>query len=254
MLPLFYSTDITIMAIYFISDLHLSEHEPHLTQLFEHFMAQILQPQDTLYILGDLFEYWIGDDQDSATIQRIKTLLKDLAARQIQWYFLAGNRDFLIGKKFLKQTGGNLLPEKYLLTVGPHKVLLLHGDTLCTLDHNYQAFRKKVQQRWVQKLFSLIPLKKRLNIVSKMRQKSQQQGEYLNDAMMDVVEADVMQEFNHYDADIMIHGHVHRPAIHIYDNQAQKRYRYVLADWNQQGNYLRFDKQGFELRYFDVTN
>ena len=145
------------MALYFISDLHLSDHQPHLLKLFEHFIQNILMPYDVLYILGDLFEYWIGHNKNSAADIKIHTLLKTLEQRKIKWFFLAGNRDFLVGKKFLQKIHGVQLPEKTLIDLDGQQTLLLHGDTLCTFDVAYQTFRHKVQQKWLQRLFLCQP-------------------------------------------------------------------------------------------------
>jgi UDP-2,3-diacylglucosamine hydrolase len=234
------------MTTYFTSDIHLTDTKPQLLKLFEYFIRHILQSGDTLYILGDLFEYWIGDDQTSYVVQTTKTLLKHLAKRRVRWYFLAGNRDFLIGKKFLQETHGILLPEKEIITLNHHKILLLHWDTLCTNDYAYQAWRKKVQKKWLQKLFLMLPLWARQRMADRMRAQSLRQGALLTEMMMDVVEHSVAEEFEKYAVDVIIHGHVHRPAVHIYDTD---KMRYVLADWDEKGNYLAYDGQ-FELKYF----
>jgi UDP-2,3-diacylglucosamine hydrolase len=243
------------MSTYFISDIHLSDHQPQLLKLFKYFIESILQPNDTLYILGDFFEYWVGDDQYSHMVNQTKQLLKALAQRNIEWYFLAGNRDFLLGKKFLAKTHGKLLAEKTLIPLGAHRVLLLHGDTLCTNDSAYQAWRSKVQKKWLQKLFLFLPLSWRQSIANRMRQKSMMQGQRLTLDMMDVAETAVQEDFDAYQANIMIHGHVHRPGIHIYQNkQGAPLTRYVLADWGTMGNFLRYDGQQFDLVYFNLDS
>jgi UDP-2,3-diacylglucosamine hydrolase len=243
------------MSTYFISDLHLSDHQPHLLKLFKYFIESILQPHDTLYILGDFFEYWIGDDQTSHVVNHTKQVLKTLARRQIQWYFLAGNRDFLLGKKFLAETHGELLAEKTVVSLGAHRVLLLHGDTLCTNDLAYQAWRRKVQQKWLQKLFLILPLSWRQSIANRMRQKSMMQGQQLTLDMMDVEEKAVQEDLNAYQVNTMIHGHVHRPGIHIFRNEQGLSFtRYVLADWGTMGNFLRYDGQQFDLVYFNLDS
>lgn len=235
------------MTTYFISDLHLSDQHPHLLKLFEHFIKEVLHENDQLYILGDLFEYWIGDDQISHTNNVVKRLLKNLQMRKISWYFLAGNRDFLVGKKFLEETNGILLPEKKVITLNGKSVLLLHGDTLCTNDVVYQAFRRKVNQKWLQKLFLMLPFVWRQKLANRLRDRSMAQGQALTEEMMDVAEVSVQEAFHGYQVDVMIHGHVHRPGVHVYTTTI----RYVLADWDTMGNYLRHDDQnGFSLNYF----
>lgn len=242
------------MADYFISDLHLSDHEPHLFKLFEYFLIAILKPKDMLYILGDLFEYWIGDDGTSNTIQQIKILLSSLQQRHIQWFFLAGNRDFLLNKKFLRQTNGIALSEKTLITRDNQRIMLLHGDTLCTYDLAYQAFRRQVNKKWVQRLFLTLPFFVRQNLVKKMRAKSMAQGKVLDEKIMDVAEETVAEEFEQFQADVMIHGHVHRPGAHAYWRiPTQKwQWRYVLADWDNKANYLVYDKGQFTSHYLSL--
>jgi UDP-2,3-diacylglucosamine hydrolase len=240
------------MALYFIADLHLSDRQPHLLKLFEHFIQNILMPNDTLYILGDLFEYWIGSNKNSTTDMQIHRLLKTLKTRKIKWFFLAGNRDFLIGKKLLKNIHGIPLAEKALIDLDGQPTLLLHGDTLCTFDLAYQAFRHKVQQKWLQRLFLSLPFFIRKNLVVRMRKKSEQSGQVLDKKMMDVAEHTVLEEFHAFNANIMIHGHVHLPGIHRYWDEQKQQWltRYVLADWDAQGNYLCYNNQQLTLAYF----
>ncbi len=240
------------MAIYFISDLHLTDNQPHLNKLFTHFVHHILQPYDTLYILGDWFEYWIGEDFSSLTQKIIVRLLLSLRERKITWYFLAGNRDFLLNEKTLKKYDGHLLPEYYLMTLNQQKTLLLHGDMLCTDDVKYQAWRKKVHQKWLQKLFLILPLKIRKKIADRMREKSQQQAMELTQTMMDVNKESVLKTFSDFKITLMIHGHVHKPGVHFYWDSLKQEWltRYVLADWDIMGNFLRYDNDQFELAYF----
>jgi UDP-2,3-diacylglucosamine hydrolase len=243
------------MAHYFISDLHLSDEQPHLLELFEYFLSNVLKPRDTLYILGDLFEYWVGEDKQSNTIQQVKILLLNLQKRQIEWFFLAGNRDFLLNKTFIAKTHGTLLPEKKCIILDDHPVLLLHGDTLCSNDLAYQAFRRKVTQKWLQHLFLWLPFFIRKKIALQMRKQSSTQGKILDEKIMDVCERTVAEEFEQYQARIMIHGHVHRPGVHAYWQQKnqQWQWRYVLADWDKKANYLRYADGAFTLHYLSMA-
>jgi len=244
------------MAYYFISDLHLSDNEPHLLELFEYFLTNVLKQNDTLYILGDLFEYWIGEDKHSKAIKQVKTLLLNLKKRHIQWFFLAGNRDFLLGKKFLQDTYGTLLPEKQVITLDQYRILLLHGDTLCSYDVSYQAFRRTVKQKWLQLLFLSLPFFIRKKIVARMRDKSTAQGKMLDKKIMDVAEQTVAEDLEKFQTEIMIHGHVHRPGVHAYwhaKNQ-QWQWRHVLADWDEKANYLCYNQGHFTLHYLSLPH
>lgn len=244
------------MSYYFISDLHLSDHEPHLLELFEYFLTNILKQHDTLYILGDLFEYWIGEDKHSKTIQHIKTLLQNLKKRHIQWFFLAGNRDFLLSKKFIHDTHGILLPEKQVITLDQQRLLLLHGDTLCSDDVAYKAFRRKVNKKWLQRLFLSLPFRIRKKIVQRMRAKSIAQGKILDEKIMDASEQTIAEDLEKFQVEIMIHGHVHRPGVHAYWNTQRKQWqwRYVLADWDEKANYLCYHQGQFTLHYLSLPH
>jgi len=146
------------MPIYFIADLHLSESHPQLTALFQKFIQEKAVHAQAVYILGDLFDFWIGDDENSPLVQTIKQTIHDLTKRGIACYFIHGNRDFLIGKTFARDTGMTLLPEYAVVDLFGTPTLLCHGDTLCTDDHSYQKFRRTVHQKWLQRLFLLLPL------------------------------------------------------------------------------------------------
>lgn len=159
------------MTTYFIADLHLAEDRPHLTQLFVDFMQHKAPQAEQLYILGDLFDFWIGDDENSLLIETVKTQIRNLVKQGVPCYFIHGNRDFLIGKKFAQDCGLILLPTYHLIDLYGQKTLLCHGDTLCTDDVNYQRYRKKVHQKWRQWLFLHLPLKIRLKIATKIRKK-----------------------------------------------------------------------------------
>jgi len=171
---------------YFISDLHLSENRPELTALFVDFMQNLAPQAERLYILGDLFDFWIGDDEQSALIQQVKDLIKSVSERGVQCYFQHGNRDFLIGERFSKETGAQLLPDYQLIPLYDKKILLCHGDTLCIDDEDYQQFRRRVHQKWLQRLFLCLPLKVRVKIAEKIRAKSNQDKQAKSQEIMDV--------------------------------------------------------------------
>ena len=160
------------MTTLFISDLHLSAERPDMTACFLRFMAEDTKNIDALYVLGDLFEMWIGDDEDSPFLQQIKQAFKTLTDSGVPCYFIHGNRDFLIGKRFSHQTGVQLLPEHCVIELYGKPTLILHGDTLCIEDEAYQRYRKKVHNKFIQWLFFRIPLSRRIKIGEKFRSKS----------------------------------------------------------------------------------
>lgn len=216
----------------FISDLHLSPKEPLVTQAFKEVLSGPAQKADTLYILGDFFETWIGDDDQSAfNLDIIKTLRHFTQTTKIPTYFMHGNRDFLIGERFAQQTGIILIPDPTLITLYGKRVLLLHGDSLCTLDTAYQAFRKKRSHPLFKMLVYLIPLSIRRKIANLLRQKSQQHQKTIDTSITDVCPQEVDIFFKRYRADMMIHGHTHRPAIHPND-------RIVLGAWHEKASML----------------
>lgn len=212
---------------YFISDLHLSETQPKLTSLFLDFMQNLAPTAEGVYILGDLFDFWIGDDEQSPLIDQVKQAIKQITTQNIPCYFIHGNRDFLIGKRFAQETGMTLLPDYQLIDLYGTPTLLCHGDTLCIDDVKYQQFRKKVHQPWRQWLFRLLPLKVRLKIAEKIRAKSKQDKQQKSSDIMDVNLPFTLQTMENFNAPLLIHGHTHREAIHQYDDKK----RIVLGDW-----------------------
>ena len=214
---------------YFISDLHLSETRPELTALFVDFMQNLAPKAERLYILGDLFDFWIGDDEQSPLIQQVKDLIKSLSAQGVQCYFQHGNRDFLIGQRFAQETGMQLFPDYQVIDLHGKKILLCHGDTLCIDDAAYQQFRRKVHQKWRQRLFLCLPLKVRIKIAEKIRAKSNLDKQGKSAEIMDVNPHFTAQKVQAFGVDLLIHGHTHREAIH----QEQACMRIVLGDWRK---------------------
>ncbi|MGR3807496.1 UDP-2,3-diacylglucosamine diphosphatase [Pasteurella testudinis] len=232
---------------YFIADLHLSEQQPHLTALFSRFMQNEAVKGEALYILGDLFDFWIGDDENSALAQLVQTEIKRLTDKGIKVYFQHGNRDFLIGKRFTEKCGLMLLPEYQIVNLYGTPVLLCHGDTLCTDDINYQAYRKKVHSIWRQKVFLCLPLFIRLRIANKIRRKSQRQKSEKPVQIMDVNPDFVLNTMQRFAVETLIHGHTHRQAIHHSHAQNRTFTRIVLGDWRKSAPYLVYDKNGYEF-------
>lgn len=227
--------------IYFISDLHLSENQPKITELFLKFMQQKAPLAERVYILGDLFDFWIGDDEQSPLIEQVKTAIKNLTTSGVKCYFICGNRDFLIGKRFAKETGMEILPDYQLIDLYGKKTLLCHGDTLCIDDVKYQQFRRKVHQTWRQKLFLCLPLFIRLNIANKIRAKSQQDKQSKSSEIMDVNPEFTANKVAERGAELLIHGHTHREHIHTENGFI----RIVLGDWKSDyASILAVDETG----------
>lgn len=227
--------------IYFIADLHLNEAQPEITAHFLQFMQQKAPLAEAVYILGDLFDFWIGDDEDSALIHQVKQAISSLTQTGVPCYFICGNRDFLIGKRFATACGMQLLSDYATLDLYGKKTLICHGDTLCIDDVKYQQFRRKVHQKWRQRLFLCLPLALRLHIARKIRQKSQQDKQGKSAQIMDVNPQFTAQIIEKFDATQLIHGHTHRQAVHF----EPKFTRIVLGDWKADyASILAVDEQG----------
>ena len=240
------------MKTLFISDLHLSELRPDLTAAFIHFLEQEAPSAEALYILGDLFEFWIGDDERSPLQLQVAEALAALNRRGTALYFIHGNRDFMIGKAFARASGMTLLPSVHPLALYGRQVVLLHGDLLCTLDEKYQRFRRITAIGWLRWLFLRLPLSKRLEIAGRMRQGKQGKSLMLMDVTPEAVQA-LLEE---HDASVMIHGHTHKPAVHPLDFAIQDRVsgltqraeRIVLGDWDRSLSVLEASPDGLRLK------
>ncbi|MEZ3499802.1 UDP-2,3-diacylglucosamine diphosphatase [Pantoea sp. KPR_PJ] len=232
----------------FIADLHLCQEEPAITAGFLRFLAREASHCDALYILGDLFEAWIGDDDPSPLHQQVADALRALP---VPVYFIHGNRDFLLGEDYGRVSGMTLLPEEQVLTGYGHRVLILHGDTLCTDDAGYQRFRAKVHQRWLQRLFLALPLFIRQRIAARMRDGSKQANQHKSQTIMDVNAQAVAAAMQRQQVSLMIHGHTHRPAIHAFMLQGQPAKRAVLGAWHARGSMIQLDASGISLIEFD---
>ncbi|HGO5857441.1 TPA: UDP-2,3-diacylglucosamine diphosphatase [Mannheimia haemolytica] len=229
------------MTYYFISDLHLNENQPEITALFLQFMQEKAPLATAVYILGDLFDFWIGDDEESELISNVKSAIHQLTTSGVKCYFICGNRDFLIGKRFSRQTGMQLLPDYQVIDLFNTPTLLCHGDTLCTDDVKYQQFRRKVHQKWRQAFFLCLPLSWRIRIAQKIRAKSKQEKGEKPAEIMDVnpeFTANIVEQFK---VSRLIHGHTHRQAIHM----EEKFTRIVLGDWKSDyASILEVTEQG----------
>src|SRR5690349_2284597 len=198
----------------FISDLHLDEKCSLSSERFVYLLNNLDKSVESLYILGDLFETWIGDDEQTFFYAQIKRALQIISKKGIRIYFLPGNRDFLIGRKFLEETGCQLLPDETKVILYNTPVLLMHGDTLCTEDLSYLRFRQIIRCPLSRVLFLLLPLVLRRNIANKIRQKSKQHTRSAEAYQMDVTQTKVEEIMQQHQVYFLIHGHTHRSAIH----------------------------------------
>jgi len=239
------------MTTLFISDLHLSENHPQNVNWFFQFLQQQAIHADALYILGDLFNVWVGDDDHSPFHQSCITALKTLTDLDIPVYFIHGNRDFLIGRRFAKASGCRLLTEPYFFQLYGTPTLLMHGDTLCTEDLSYLRFRKIIRSWPVKLLFKIIPLSRRKKIAARAREGSSKHMQSVEQHITDASSSEIQRVIQQYQAKLLIHGHTHRPAINLYWRNEQLTQRIVLSDWHQQGNVLVCKSSGErELVYF----
>ena len=223
------------MTKLFISDLHLHQTRPEVTGLFQKFIDDLLtisKGNTELYILGDLFEYWIGDDYEDLLHSEISVQLKNLVKTGIKIYFMPGNRDFLVGKSFLSKTGIKLLKEPTIFSYKNKRIMLSHGDKLCIDDVEYQAFRKIVRSEEWQRNFLNFPIDKRLEILNEARDASIQSQQMKSNEIMDVNESEVAAVIQQNNIDILIHGHTHRPYSHTIEVDGKQSVRLVLGDWS----------------------
>ena len=228
----------------FISDCHLDASRPEVTATLVDFLEKRAVTARSLYILGDLFEVWLGDDDPAPEHQHVIGLLRQLG-QSTDVFFMAGNRDFLLGKTFTDAANMTLLDEPHLLLLDNTRVVLVHGDILCTDDHDYQAFRSMVRVPEWQSTFLAKPLAERQQIAARMRSYSVDAMAQKSMQIMDVNSAAVQDCFRDNEASTIIHGHTHRPAVHTYDSDLS---RIVLGDWGQEPSYLSWKPElGFEL-------
>lgn len=237
------------MTTLFISDLHLDDRRPQITELFLHFLATEARQADALYILGDLFEFWSGDDISNPLNDSVQDGLKALTESGVKCFLVKGNRDFLVSKRFAKRTGMTILGDYTAINLDGQNVLIAHGDTFCTLDEKYQAFRTAVNIPWRQKLFTALPIFVREAIADKIRGKSQAGNQQKSMNIMDVTESEVISKMLEFKCDTLIHGHTHKPYIHDVALSANKQgKRIVLGDWFDQGSVLVWNEGKYDLQ------
>ncbi len=236
----------------FISDLHLQESTPEITRWFLEFLERESGSADALYILGDFFEAWLGDDDYSAYNQQIINALVKAHSIGLKIYIMTGNHDFLLSRGFARMTGAQLMTDPSLIDLYGTPVLLTHGDALCTLDLSYQKLRKWTHNPLMQAIALMAPLSVRRYFAKRMRAKSQSHNGRSDLIISDVTEEAVITEFNKYPSQYMIHGHTHKPKIHTHQlPNGDKLQRIVLDAWFAKANALVWRQNGeFELRYY----
>ena len=229
----------------FVSDLHLATERPNISEVFFEFVGNIASQAEALYILGDLFEYWIGDDDlDEPLNAAVAHALADLGARGVEVYFMHGNRDFLIGREFAALAGAKLISDPTPVELYGTKTVLMHGDTLCTDDVDYQKFRATARNPKFQAEFLAQPIEARRKRVGQLREVNAQAKQAKAAEIMDVAVPTVEETLRAFGYPRLIHGHTHRPARHVHVVDGRNCERWVLNDWYERGGYLRCDADG----------
>ncbi|TFW10599.1 UDP-2,3-diacylglucosamine diphosphatase [Oxalobacteraceae bacterium OM1] len=239
----------------FVSDVHLQASLTHTAEAFLDFLQRHATGAQRLYLLGDLFEYWAGDDDlDDPFHRRIADAIKAVGAAGTSCYWIGGNRDFLAGERFAAACGLSLLEEPYVVELAGHRIVLVHGDAECTDDTGYMLFREQVRTPAWQQQFLAMPLAQRKAVIDGMRSGSRAAQQTKSYEIMDVNADAIAALFGVTDADVMVHGHTHRPGEHVLDVQGKRRVRYVLPDWDcdgaaKRGGWLGLAADGAMTRY-----
>ena len=245
----------TAVCALFISDLHLQPAHPATSTAFFDFLERHARHAQQLYLLGDLFEYWAGDDDIADPFHaRVVAALRAVSDAGVAVYWIAGNRDFLVGAGFAEAANVILLPETWVAEIGGQKVVVLHGDAQCTQDTKYMEFRAMVRQPAWQAQFTAMPLAQRKAIIAGLRADSRKEQGGKSYDIMDVTPQAIADVFAATGADVMIHGHTHRPALHHVDQGGRMRRRYVLPDWEAdatppRGGWIAIDESGVITRH-----
>ena len=222
---------------FFISDCHLDESRPRLIDVFVRFARKQAPAADALYILGDLFDYWVGDDAPAQRLSPVIECLREISAH-LPVYFMHGNRDFLIGKRFAHDSGCRLLGPTEIINLHGRRTLLMHGDLLCSDDRAYQRYRKLIRNPLSRSLIPRLPLSLRLSIAQRLRSLSKRAVASKKPEIMDVSTDTVVNYMQRFKVDQLIHGHTHRPGIHTAEIAGQAWRRIVLGDWYEKGSVL----------------
>ena len=229
---------------YFISDLHLEESRPDITGALFAFLDEIQADASHLYILGDFFEAWIGDDENTPLQQEVAARLRKLSNAGVNIFIMHGNRDFLIGEKFCEQAGAQLLADPSTITIAGESILLMHGDSLCTRDESYMKFRRMIRDPNFLKTFLARPLPDRQQTAAQLRAMSKANNRQKATDIMDVTPEEVPRVMAEHGVRTLIHGHTHRPAVHDLNIDKHPAQRIVLGDWEDPMWALKIDDQG----------
>lgn len=240
------------MSVLFISDLHLEAERPDITRAFLHFLSTRARTAEALYILGDFFEAWIGDDGMDEFQHSIARALRELSDSGTRIFLMHGNRDFLIGQAFCREAGCKLLRDPSLIDLGGEQVLLMHGDNLCTLDVAYMKLRRWLRNPLTLFILRHLPLAARRKLARKLRKESRAQTRMKASEIVDVTPAEVERIMRDKGVRILIHGHTHRPAVHELEIDGRPARRIVLGDWDSQGWALEADEQGMQQAPFPL--
>ena len=240
------------MSVLFISDLHLEAERPDITRAFLHFLATRARTAEALYILGDFFEAWIGDDGMDEFQHSIARALRELSDTGTRIFLMHGNRDFLIGQAFCREAGCTLLRDPSLIDLDGEKILLMHGDSLCTLDVAYMKLRRWLRNPLTLFILRSLPLATRHKLARKLRKESRAQTRMKASEIVDVTPAEVERIMRDKGVRILIHGHTHRPAVHELEIDGRPARRIVLGDWDSQGWALEADEQGMQQAPFPL--
>ena len=235
----------------FISDLHLSPERPEMIELFVRFCDDTAKQASRLYILGDFLEFWVGDDDPAEGLEAVFESLRELSASGVATYFMAGNRDFLVGERLAERCGFQILTDPCMLDYAGINTMLMHGDSLCTDDVGYQGFRKMVRSDEWQNDFLGKPVEERIAIAENLRARSAAETSSKEAEIMDVNQDSVESAMREAGVSLLIHGHTHRPRIHRFELDGTEVSRIVLTDWYQTGGYLALDGVSEpELRHY----
>ena len=237
-----------MMRTLFIADLHLSENHRHITYALFSFIDKEAKNAETLYILGDMFEVWIGDDEHTPLMDEVAQKLKSFSEKNdCRLFYIHGNRDFMIGKRYAKQSGMTLLPEHTEIDLYGVKTLIMHGDTLCLFDKNYQKLRKVLHNPILQFIFNTLPLKLRKRIGWKIRTASQAKKAYKNVEIMGVTENEVLRLMTLHKVQRLIHGHTHQVNTHDFEVNGASAQRFDVGDWYTNLSFVDAKPEGIEL-------
>jgi UDP-2,3-diacylglucosamine hydrolase len=235
------------MATLFVSDLHLEAERPEIGEQFIAFLSGPARAADALYILGDLFEAWIGDDDPSPYYAGMKAAIRELSDSGVAVFFMHGNRDFMIGERFAEETGVTILEDPCTIDLHGEKILLSHGDYLCTDDVEYQQFRTMTRNPEWRATMLAKSVEERIGIARQARDQSRASYGTLGEEITDVNQDAVDTAIREYGVDVLLHGHTHRPAVHPFHVDERPVHRIVLGDWYEQGSVLEWDADGPRL-------